>query len=196
MLRDRYFWRIAASFGICGFHIAFLGVHMPGVIERCGLPSSLAGSWIALAGAANIAGSFAIGLVMKRYDTARLLAGVYAFRALGIALLLASPATPAVLLAFAVAMGASHMATLPPTSQLVAQRYGVARLGTLLGAVMLVHQVGSFAGIWLGGLAAELTGSDRLMWTIDITLAIGAAAFVWPYSSLAPSMRMQTPAMA
>ncbi len=196
VLRDRYFWRIAGSFGICGFHIAFLGVHMPGVIERCGLPASLAGSWIALAGAANIAGSFAIGLAMKRYDAARLLSGVYAFRALGIGLLLALPASPAVLLGFAIAMGASHMATLPPTSQLVAQRYGVARLGTLLGAVMLVHQVGSFAGIWLGGLAAELTGSDRLLWTVDIMLAIGAAVLVWPHSSLAPRPRMQVPAMA
>lgn len=180
VLREWRFWRVALSFGVCGFHVAFLAAHMPGVIERCGLPASLAGTWIAVAGAANIAGSVAIGLAMKRHDAAWLLVAMYGLRALGIAALLLSPATPAVLLGFAVVMGASHMATLPPTSQLVARQHGVARLGTLFGVVMLVHQLGSFAGVGLGGWAAAATGSDRLLWSIDIALALGAAALVWP----------------
>ncbi len=180
VLREWRFWRVAGSFGVCGFHVAFLAVHMPGVIERCGLPASLAGTWIAVAGAANVAGSVAMGWALKRLDPAPLLTGTYVARAAGIAALLVLPPTPATLLAFAAVMGASHMATLPPTSQLVAQQYGVARLGTLFGVVMLVHQVGSFAGIWLGGWAAEATGSDRLLWTIDIALALVAAVLVWP----------------
>ena len=180
VLREWRFWRVALSFGVCGFHVAFLAAHMPGVIERCGLPAALAGTWIAVAGAANIAGSVAIGLAMKRHDPAWLLVAMYVLRALGIAALLLSPATPAVLLGFAVVMGASHMATLPPTSQLVARQHGVARLGTLFGVVMLVHQLGSFAGVALGGWAAAATGSDQLLWSIDIVLAVGAAALVWP----------------
>jgi predicted MFS family arabinose efflux permease len=83
------------------------------------------------------------------------------------------------MLGFALLMGASHMATLPPTSALIARQHGVARLGTLFGVVMLVHQVGSFAGIWFGGWAAERTGSDTLLWTVDIALALGAAALAW-----------------
>jgi predicted MFS family arabinose efflux permease len=187
VLREWRFWRIAASFGVCGFHVAFLAVHMPGVIERCGLPVSLAGTWLAVAGAANIAGSFAVGLAMKRYDSAWLLAGLYVVRALGIVLLLSLPATPAVMLGFAAVMGASHMATLPPTSQLIARQHGVARLGTLFGVVMLVHQVGSFAGIWLGGWAADATGDDRLLWTIDIALALAAATLVWRCRPASPA---------
>ena len=66
VLRDGRFWIISASFGICGFHVGFLAMHMPGVIERCGLPPSLAGTWLAVAGAANIAGSIPIGVLMKR----------------------------------------------------------------------------------------------------------------------------------
>jgi predicted MFS family arabinose efflux permease len=196
VLREWRFWRVAASFGVCGFHVAFLVVHMPGVIERCGLPTSLAGTWIALAGAANIIGSIGIGFAMKRYDSALLLAALYTVRAVGILLLLALPSTVAVMLGFAVVMGASHMAVLPPTSQLVARQHGVARLGTLFGVVMLVHQAGSFAGIWLGGWAAAATGSDTLLWTVDIALALLAAALVWPRRSVAPAPRMPAGAVA
>jgi predicted MFS family arabinose efflux permease len=183
VLREWRFWRVAASFGVCGFHVAFLAVHMPGVIERCGLPSSLAGTWIALAGAANIAGSIAIGFALKRHDARVLLSGLYITRALGIAALLMLPVTPVLMLGFAVLMGASHMATLPPTAQLIARQHGVQRLGTLVGVVMLVHQVGSFAGIWLGGWAAEVTGSDQLLWFVDAGLALCAAALVWPVAA-------------
>jgi predicted MFS family arabinose efflux permease len=178
VLREWRFWRVALSFGVCGFHVAFLAAHMPGVIERCGLDASLAGTWIAMAGAANIAGSVAVGLAMRHHDPARLLAAIYGVRALGIAALLALPATPVVLLGFAVVMGASHMATLPPTTQLVARQHGVERMGTLVGVVMLVHQVGSFAGVWFGGWAAAATGRDDLLWCVDIALALGAATLV------------------
>jgi MFS family permease len=85
-----------------------------------------------------------------------------------------------VLIGFAVLMGASYMATLPPTSQLVARQHGVQRLGTLFGVAMLVHQCGSFAGIWFGGWVAQATGADTLSWAVDIVLALGAAVLVWP----------------
>ncbi len=179
-LREWRFWRVAASFGACGFHVAFLSVHMPGVIERCGLPSTLAGQWIAVSGAANIAGSLAIAAALKRHDAARLLSGLYLVRAVSIVALLLLPATPWVLIGFAVLMGASFMATLPPTSQLVARQHGVQRLGMLFGVVMLVHQCGSFAGIWFGGWVAQTIGADTLSWAVDIVLALGAAALVWP----------------
>lgn len=180
VLGDGRFWRVALSFGVCGFHVAFMAVHMPGVIERCGLPASLAGAWIGIAGAANIAGSLAVGLAMRRHDAGALLAFVYLLRAIGITALLLLPATPTVLIGFAVAMGATHMGTLPPTSALVARQHGLARLGTLMGVVMLVHQVGGFAGIWFGGWAAQATGSDHLLWRVDIALALCAAALAWP----------------
>jgi predicted MFS family arabinose efflux permease len=180
VLREPRFWRVALSFGVCGFHVGFLGVHMPGVIERCGQPAALAGAWIGVAGAANIAGSLAVGMALKRHDPAHLLCALYVLRAIGIAALLALPPTPVVLIGFAVVMGASFMATLPPTSQLVARQHGVERLGTVFGVVMLVHQLGSFSGIWFGGWAADTTGSDRLLWAVDIVLALGAAALVWP----------------
>jgi predicted MFS family arabinose efflux permease len=73
VLRQAGFWRIACAFGVCGFHVGFLGMHMPGVIERCGLPQALAGVWLGLHGAANIAGSIGAGLVLRRWPAATLL---------------------------------------------------------------------------------------------------------------------------
>jgi predicted MFS family arabinose efflux permease len=179
VLREWRFWRVALGFGVCGFHVAFLAAHMPGVIERCGLPASLAGTWIGVAGAANIAGSVLMGLALRRGDPALLLAGMYLARAASIAFVIAVPSTPAAMLSFAVLMGATHMATLPPTSALIARQHGVARLGTLFGVVMLVHQVGAFAGVAFGGWAAARTGSDTLLWGVDLALALGAAALAW-----------------
>ena len=184
-LRQERFWGIAVAFGVCGFHIGFLSMHMPGVIERCGLPSSLSGTWLAVLGAANVAGSVGVGFALRRWQPAPLLVVLYTMRALSVAALLVLPPKREVLLGFAVVAGLSYMAVLPPISQLLARHFGVQRLGTLFGVVMLVHQVGSFAGIWLGGWAAGATGSDRLLWMVDIALALLAMALLWPRSAAA-----------
>jgi predicted MFS family arabinose efflux permease len=191
VLREWRFWRVALGFGVCGFHVAFLAAHMPGVIERCGLPASLAGTWIGVAGAGNIVGSVLMGLALRRGEPALLLAGMYLARAAAIAFVLAAPVSAVAMLLFAVLMGATHMATLPPTSALVARQHGIARLGTLFGVVMLVHQVGAFAGVAFGGWAAARTGSDTLLWSVDLALALGAAALAW--RSRAPVERRAAP---
>jgi predicted MFS family arabinose efflux permease len=171
---DPQYWMITLGFGVCGFHIAFLLAHMPGVIEGCGLSAKWTGVWLAVLGVANGAGSLASGLLVSRVGAARLLALVYASRAAGVLAFVLAPASPAVLLGFAAWMGLTYMATVPPTSGLVAQRYGTRNMGMLFGVVMLVHQVGSFLGIWLGGLAFEKLGSYDLLWLLDIVLALGA----------------------
>jgi len=179
-LREARFWIISGAFGICGFHVGFLATHMPGVIERCGLPPALAGTWLAVSGAANIAGSILIGVAMKRWASPPLLVALYLARSLSIVLLLVLPTSSTTMLVFGVAMGLSYMAVLPPTVHLLGHHFGVERLGTLFGVVMVVHQLGGFAGAWLGGLAAAATGSDTVLWTIDLSLAVVAAALQWP----------------
>src|SRR5690606_28641454 len=102
--------------------------HMPGVIAACALPSGLAGAWLALAGVANIAGSLGAGLLVQRVSPLTTLMSLYALRGLGLALFLAAPKTPAVMLGFALWMGLTYMATLPPTTALVARIAGGQRL--------------------------------------------------------------------
>ncbi len=175
-IRDRRFWLIAGSFAMCGFHVSFLSVHMPGVIERCGLSASFAGAWLVVAAAANVAGSVGVGLVMKRFASAPLLAVVYGLRVVAIAAFVASPQDGAALLVFAIAIGLTYMSALPPTAELLARSFGVERLSGLLGATMLVHQLGGFFGAWLGGVAVEHGGGYLPLWIADAALALVAAA--------------------
>lgn len=171
-MRSPLFWASAGSFGICGFHVGFLTTHMPGVIERCGINPSFAGPWLAVLGAANIAGSLAAGALLRHVSARAFLIAIFVLRAATIALLLVLPATPPVLLGFAVLMGLSYMALLPAISQQISEGFGTERLATLFGVVGMVHQAGSFAGVWLGGILAESTGGDALTWVIDVALAL------------------------
>ena len=186
-LRSRDYWLVTASFFVCGFHVSFLLAHMPGVIEACGLPSRLAGTWLGIIGLCNIVGSIASGAAIRRVSKRNALAVLYALRALGVAVFLALPKTETTVIAFSVWIGLTYMATLPPTSGLIADRFGVGRLATLLGITMLVHQVGSFLGVWLGGLAFAATGSYDWAWKADIVLAVLAAACALAVREPSPS---------
>jgi MFS family permease len=174
-LRSPAYWLITAGFFVCGFHVQFLLAHMPGVIELCGLPATLSGAWLAIVGLCNVIGSIASGALIQRAPMALTLTGLYGLRAAGIALFLVAPKTELTMLAFAVWMGLTYMATLPPTAGLVGKLYGTRHLGALLGGVMLVHQVGAFLGVWLGGVAVEVTGTYEGFWLADIALAVIAA---------------------
>jgi predicted MFS family arabinose efflux permease len=171
---DPRYWCIAAGFLVCGFHVSFLLAHIPGVIDGCGLDAGLTGVWLGVLGLANVAGSIASGMATQRFEPKRVVAVVYAARAVGVAAFVAAPKTPGVLLGFGVWMGVTYLATVPPTSGLVAQLYGARHMGVLFGVVMFVHQCGSFLGIWLGGIAFERYGSYEAMWMLDIALALAA----------------------
>jgi predicted MFS family arabinose efflux permease len=191
-LRSTAFWLIAGSYAVCGFHVGYLTTHMPGVIERCGLPASLAGIWLAVLGFANIAGSLSVAWWLRRASSRDVLMGIFGLRGASVALLLVLPPSTELMLGFAVLMGLTYMALLPAISQQVAERFGMERMATLFGIVSLVHQVGSFGGVWLGGVVAATMGSDALMWSIDIGLALTAIALQWRLGwGPAPRTRMQ-----
>jgi predicted MFS family arabinose efflux permease len=175
-LASPHYWIINATFFVCGLHVFFLMTHLPGVIELCGLPSSVSGMSLAALGLFNIAGSIAAGLVIQRCSMKRTLASLYAARGIGIALFMAAPKNELTVLAFSAWMGLTYMAVLPPTAGLIGSLYGAQRLATLLGITFLVHQAGAFLGAWLGGVVLERTGSYDLMWRLDLALAAAAAA--------------------
>lgn len=197
-LREPSFWFITAGFFVCGFHVSFLTTHMPGVLELCGFSTGFSGLWLAIVGACNVAGSLAAGWLMQRVPMKALLGTLYALRAAGVALFVILPASREVLLGFALWMGLTYMATLPPTTGLIAKLYGARNVAVLFGVAMALHQVGSFLGIWVGGLELELTGGYRWVWLLDILLATGAALAHLPIrergaGAVAPALR---PALA
>ena len=174
-LRLPSFLMLCAGFLVCGFHVAFLATHLPGVIAECGLPPQV-GAWaLAMIGLFNIFGSFGMGWAVGRWRMKSLLVLVYTTRSIAITLFLLAPKNEVTVLIFAAVMGVSFLSTVPPTAGLVAKFFGTANMAMLFGIVMLAHQVGGFFGAWLGGRVFEATGSYNLVWYINIALAVGAA---------------------
>ena len=179
-LRTPSYVMLSAGFLVCGFHVAFLATHLPGVIATCGLPVQVAGWALAMIGLFNIVGSFAMGWAVGRWRMKTLLSLLYATRGLAVLAFLFAPKTEVPVLIFAAVMGVTFLSTVPPTAGLVAKFFGPANMAMLFGIVMLAHQIGGFFGAWLGGRVFEATGSYDWVWYIDIVLAIGAALIHLP----------------
>ena len=188
------YWYLMGGFFVCGVHIAFLVTHMPGVIELCGLPVSLAGTSLAVIGLFNIVGSILAGIVAQRWSMKLLLSALYASRGLGVAFFLLAPKTEFTVLVFSVWMGVTFLATVPPTAGLVGKLFGTRYLATLFGVTLFAHQIGGFFGAWFGGLAFAATGSYDWMWYADIALALFAALINLPIRE--PNSHAAAPARA
>ena len=178
--QDPSFLLLTAGFFVCGFHVAFIATHLPGVVALCGLPPSV-GAWaLSLIGLFNIAGSFASGWAIGRWRMKSVLSLLYASRALAVLVFVLAPKTATTFMIFAVVLGFTYLSTVPPTVGLVGKLHGVRYVATLFGIVMLSHQIGGFLGAWLGGELFERTGSYDWVWYIDIMLAVGAALIHMP----------------
>jgi len=179
-LRDRSFHLLFWSFFVCGFHTAFITLHLPSFVVDQGLNYGHGAMAVATIGLFNVLGSWGAGWLGGRRSKRALLAWLYALRAGSIAILLAFPLSPFTLYLFAATMGLLWLGTVPLTNGLVGQIYGMRYVSTLYGLIFLGHQVGSFVGAWLGGWAYERTGSYDLMWWLGIGLALAAAAVTRP----------------
>jgi MFS family permease len=173
--RDRSYWCLQAGFFTCGFHIAFLVTHLPNEVNLCGLSVTVASTSLAIIGLTNIFGSLAAGALGSRVRMKMILFWMYASRAIAILIYLAAPKEPWTFYLFAAVLGATWLATVPPTSGLIGKLFGIRYLATLFGFTLFSHQVGGFLGAWLGGIAVESSGNYQWMWLADAGLALAAA---------------------
>lgn len=166
---------LVAGFFVCGFQIAFITVHLPPYLADIGIPAMYGGYAIALIGLFNIVGSLSSGVLSGRMPKRWLLAVIYFARAVAIAIfVLLPPSIPSVLV-FSAVMGFLWLSTVPPTQQLVVVMFGTRYLATLFGFVFFSHQVGSFFGVWLGGVLYDRTGSYDVVWWLSVALGVFAA---------------------
>jgi MFS family permease len=179
-LADRSYLLLHAGFFTCGFHIAFLVTHLPGEVDLCGLPASVASWSLALIGLANIAGSLAAGYWVQRFRSKYILAWMYGSRAVLVLIYLAAPKTELTFYLFAIGLGFTWLATVPPTAAVVGKLFGTRYLATLFGLTLLSHQIGAFFGAWLGGIAITQQGNYLWMWYADALLAVAAALINLP----------------
>ena len=169
-----------AGFFTCGFHVAFLTTHLPGEVSLCGHTASVSAISLSIIGLCNIAGSILAGFLGRYFRMKYILAVLYAFRALMIAVYLVSPKTEMTFYIFAVTTGLTWLATVPPTAGIVGKLFGTQYLATLFGLTLLTHQVGAFLGAWFGGLAMQYSGNLLWVWQLDIALALFAAVVNLP----------------
>ncbi|WP_124220094.1 MFS transporter [Tibeticola sediminis] len=166
---------LMAGYFVCGFQVVFIGVHMPSYLKDHGLSPQVASYALALIGLFNVLGTYAAGALGQRLAKRHILAFIYLARSVAISVFLLLPLTPASVYVFAAVMGVLWLSTVPPTNAAVAQIFGVAHLSMLGGFVFFSHQIGSFMGVWLGGLLYDRTGSYDIVWWIAIALGIVAA---------------------
>jgi MFS family permease len=174
------YWYLTAGFFVCGFHVAFIATHLPSFIIDRGAAPALGAVALAVIGFGNIIGSLACGVLGGRYPKRRVLAGLYLGRSVVITLFVLAPVSDLSILLFAAGIGMLWLGTVPLTSGLVAEIFGMRYMATLFGFVFFSHQLGSFLGAWLGGYVFDTTGSYDLVWWIAVVLGIAAALLHWP----------------
>ena len=172
---QRSFHYLFWSYFVCGVHTAFMALHLPSYVQDAGMSLTVGMAALALIGFGNVFGSFGAGWLGGRTSKKWLLTGIYAVRAVLILFLMLMPKSPAVVYAFAFGMGLMWLSTVPLTSALVAQIFGVRHVSMLMGLVFFGHQIGSFCGAWLGGVIFTKQGSYDLAWWISMGLAVLAA---------------------
>ena len=171
---------LVSGFFVCGFHVVFIGTHLPGYIDSVGLSANVGAVALTLIGFGNIVGTYIAGESSKRYRQKNILSFIYLGRALLIAVLMIVPKTELTIYAFSAIFGLLWLSTVPLTSGVVSRIFGAKHLGMLFGFVFFSHQIGAFFGGWLGGVAFDKTGSYNSMWYASIALGLIAALLHWP----------------
>ena len=178
--RYRSFQLLMAGYFVCGFQVVFIGVHMPSYLKDNGLSPQVASYALALIGLFNVFGTYAAGVLGQRLAKRHILSFIYFARAVVIAIFLIVPLSPMSVYVFASVMGLLWLSTIPPTNAVVAQIFGVAHMSMLGGFVFFSHQIGSFMGVWLGGVLYDRTGSYDIVWYISIALGVFAGLINLP----------------
>ncbi|OSZ67435.1 MFS transporter [Hydrogenophaga sp. IBVHS2] len=191
----RSFQLLMAGYFVCGFQVVFIGVHMPSYLKDNGLSPQVASYALALIGLFNVVGTYMAGSLGQRMAKKHILAFIYFARAVVIAVFLWAPLSPTSVYIFSAVMGLLWLSTVPPTNATVAQIFGVAHLSMLGGFVFFSHQIGSFMGVWLGGVLYDQTGSYDVVWYISIALGVFAGLINLPVRE-APIARGPSPAGA
>ena len=197
-------WQMSLSYMICGSTTFLLSVHfVPYAIDR-GVSPNMAATIFMVMLLLNVFGAVGAGLLADRFGRKNLLALVYFLRGSGYMILLLPGLLGFTLLSgnlglwlFALVAGFSWWATLPLTSSLTADVYGLRTLGTVTGVSFLFHQIGGAGSVWLAGVLYDLTGSYTIPFLIAGSLLFLAALSAFTIKERQYSTRYQTaPAVA
>ena len=205
-LKDPTYIMLFLGFYSCGFQLAFITAHFPAFItEACSaIPpnsiirsigvnttTSLGAFSIAIIGLFNIIGAIVAGALGKNFTKKYLLSLIYTGRTISAIIFISLPMTPESVILFSIVMGSLWLATVPLTSGIIAHIYGLQYMGTLYGIVFLSHQLGSFTGVWLGGLFYDVFGNYNIVWWVGIGVGAFSAIIHLPVKEIPLSLRKE-----
>ena len=176
----RGYWLLVIGFFVCGFQVQFVGTHLPGFLADAGAAPWLAAWAIATIGLFNLLGTLGAGWLGGRFRKTYLLSLLYMLRAILFLAFLQVPVSETSVLVFSAVLGLLWLSTVPLTSGIVAQIFGPRYMATLFAIVLFSHQLGSFCGVWLGGVFYDRTGGYDAAWWLAIALGVLAALIHWP----------------
>jgi MFS family permease len=185
---------LCSGYFVCGFQIMFISVHFPAYLVDQRMTPETGMTALALIGLFNIFGTYLWGWLGNRYTKKYVLSALYFTRALVVTIFMLAPITPISVYLFAATIGFLWLGTVPVTSGLIADVFGVKYLATLTGIAFLFHQVGSFLGVWIGGFLFDATGSYQLMWILTIALGVMAGIINLPINDRPVARPVAAPA--
>jgi MFS family permease len=168
------------GFYVCGLQVQFIVAHMPAYLSTSTLGVSMASVSLALIGFFNMLGTWTAGWAGGRYRKKNLLSLIYLSRSLVIMGFVILPLTNISVIVFSALVGFLWLATVPLTSGIVVQIFGPRYIATLYGFVFLSHQLGSFTGVWMGGILFDQNQSYDTAWWAIIIAGVLAALIHWP----------------
>jgi len=163
---------LCSGYFVCGFQLMFISVHFPAYLIDQRMTPETGMMGLALIGLFNVFGTYGWGWLGQHYTKKYVLSALYFARALVFTAFILMPLSPFSVYFFGAAIGFLWLGTVPVTSGLIAQIFGVKYLATLTGIAFLFHQVGSFLGVWIAAYLFDATGSYRLMWLLTVGLGV------------------------
>jgi MFS family permease len=185
---------LCSGYFVCGFQIMFISVHFPAYLVDQRMTPETGMTALALIGLFNIFGTYLWGWLGNRYTKKYVLSALYFTRALVVTIFMLAPITPISVYLFGATIGFLWLGTVPVTSGLIADVFGVKYLATLTGIAFLFHQLGSFLGVWIGGFLFDATGSYQLMWILTIALGVMAGIINLPINDRPVARPVAAPA--
>ena len=179
-LKDKSYRFLILGFFVCGLHVALISNYLPIFAKLNGLETTIAATGLTLVGIFNMIGTLISGKVSGLIKKKFILSFIYFTRSIAIFLLLVLPTSNFVIIAFSCVIGLLWLSTVPPTSGIVANRFGTRYLSTLFGIVMVSHQMGAFVGALFGGLVIDLYGSLDIAWIMAILISLFSALIHFP----------------
>lgn len=173
--RDRTYWCLLIGFSTCGFHMSIIETHLFSQYVENGISSNIASLALTVYGIFTMLGAVITGFLGQKFRMKNVLAGVYGIRILIALAFIFIPKSVSFAFIATGMLGLTGDSTVPPTTGIISNKVGVAKMAVVYGSIFIGHQLGAFASAWLGGILVSTPLGYTALWIADLCLCTTAA---------------------